>query len=624
MRFTKFRIKNYKGIKEAEVSLNQLGQGKIFTLVGLNECGKTTVLEAINSFSPDLSAEPLYQNDVFRKVEPRDLVPKHRKDNFTGNVEIEAFIDFSKDDFESIKHYFQEEHELEIDLSKMGSSFNVKKVFNFKQSDFIDQESLWGINLWVKKKRAQKFKELLDDEDAWNPGVKFIRSLIPTICYFPTFLFEFPSRVYLSHEPDQLEPQNSYYKQVVQDILDSLDRDLNIEEHIVNRVEKVEEGETWDFYKFWKSDRKEQVEAVMNHLGNQITKFVFERWNEIFGSKFTKTIKIDWNTDVDDENPSVYLSFKVQDGTSTYSIAERSLGFRWFFCFLLFTQFRKSRGGRGTLFLLDEPASNLHATAQNQLLKSFESVAEGGNSLIYSTHSHYMINPKWLEGAFIVQNGAIKYDDELSKMSEFHLRETDIRVVPYKRFVGEHNDKATYYQPILDALDYTPAILDHQAKTVMVEGKGDFYLFTYFKDVIFGNLHDVRFLPSAGANRLGPLISLYLGWGYSFKVLLDDDTAGQSAKKRYLKEWYLDVEMVETIGDLDKKLKGKKLEGLISAEGRKLMKSSLGISRLTKKQFALFFQDKLSTKEKFAFDTETTKNIELVFKVIGDFFDVDV
>lgn len=621
MRFTKFRIKNYKGIKDAEVSLNQLGQGKVFTLVGLNECGKTTVLEAINSFSPDLSAEPLYQNDVFRKVEHRDLVPKHRKDNFTGTVVIEALIDFSDDDLEAIENFFTEEHALDVDVSKITSPLSVKKEFYFQQSDYTGQKSIWSISLWAKTKRAKNFKHLNAKDDVWQSAVNFIRSLIPTICYFPTFLFEFPLRVYLSHEPEQLEPQNSYYKQIVQDVLDSLDRGLNIEEHIVDRVEKIEEGEVWSIFKFWRSDRKEQVDAVMSHLGNQITKLVFARWNEIFGSKFTKNIKIDWGIDGDEKEPPVYLSFSVQDGTSTYSIAERSLGFRWFFCFLLFTQFRKSRGGDGTLFLLDEPASNLHATAQHQLLASFETVTESQNSLIYSTHSHYMINPKWLEGAFIVQNGAIEYDEELSGESEFHVRETDIRVIPYKRFVGENNDKATYYQPILDALDYTPAILDHQAKTVMVEGKGDFYLFTYFKDVILGEDSDLRFLPSSGANDLGPLVSLYLGWGYSFRILLDDDTVGRAAKKRYLEDWYLPDGMAETIGDIHSSLKGKKLEDLISAEGKKRIKTSLGLGKLTKKQSARFFQDKLATGEKFSFDAETLKNIKLVFKSIDAHFE---
>ncbi len=203
------------------------------------------------------------------------------------------------------------------------------------------------------------------------------------------------------------------------------------------------------------------------------------------------------------------------------------------------------------------------------------------------------------------------------------MRETNIQIIPYRRFVGGHNDKATYYQPILDALDYTPAILDHQARTVMVEGKGDFYLFTYFREVVLDDLQDVRFLPSSGANDLGPLLSLYLGWGYSFMMLLDDDAAGRAARKRYANEWYLDQRRAVTLGDLHTSLKGKKLEGLISAEGKKRIKSELGVYKLTKKQSARFFQDKLATGDKFAFDRETMRNVRVVFKAIREFFQDD-
>lgn len=380
MLFKKFLIRNFKGIKSAEIELDRFGQGKVFTLVGLNESGKTTVLEAINSFSPDPTAEPIFQSDVFRRVEGTDLVPKHRKDNFTGDVEIEAHLEYSDSDRNNIFQYFQREHGLQIDMNRLEAKLIVEKKFSFDKSDFKNQKSTWSISLYTKTKKQQKYRRLNAKEEIWQKAVAYIRTLIPTICYFPTFLFEFPARVYLSNTPDQYEPQNEYYRQIIQDILNSLERGLTIEEHIVARVEKLERGQSWSLFAFLQSDRKEQVDAVMNHLGNQITKLVFTRWNEIFGSRFTKNIKIEWNVEGAPQEPSVYLSFSVQDGTSTYSIAERSLGFRWFFCFLLFTQFRNSRRGSGTLFLLDEPASNLHSTAQHQLLASFDSVTEGNKA----------------------------------------------------------------------------------------------------------------------------------------------------------------------------------------------------------------------------------------------------
>ena len=619
MRFTKFRIKNFKGISSAEIDLAHFGQGKVFTLVGLNECGKTTILEAINSFSPDLTAEPIFQNDVFRKIEYKDLVPKHRKDNFTGNVEVEAFLELSDDDKQDIAQFLKQNQQLEVDLERLGNNFSVQKIFKFEQSDYQDQESLWSISLYAKKGRAKKFKEL--QGDAWQEAVSYIGKLIPSICYFPTFLFEFPTRVYLSHAPEQNEPQNKYYWQIIQDVLDSLERELTIEEHIVNRVRKTEEGQEWSLSRFFQSDQKEQVDAVMNLVGNEITKSIFTRWNEIFGSEFKKDIKIDWHVDGDHQDSHIYLSFRIQDGASTYSIAERSMGFRWFFCFLLFTQFRKSRRESGTLFLLDEPASNLHATAQKQLLASFESVTEGNNILIYSTHSHYMINPRWLEGAYIVQNRAIECDNELSSSHEYQQRDTDIKVLAYRRFVGENPDKSTYYQPILDALDYSPSSIEHQSETVMVEGKSDFYVFTYFKNVILNEQRKLQFLPSSGANDLGPLIALYLGWGLTFKILLDDDKAGKEAKKRYMDEWYLDDSTVSTIGEIDETLTNKRLEGLISKEGKQIIKDHLELSKLTKKQIAHFFQEKLARNEEVSFDESTISNFQLVIANVCKYFD---
>jgi len=617
MRFIKFEIENFKGIKKAELNLSQNGQGKIFTLVGLNECGKTTILEAINSFSPDQSAEKLFKNDVFRKISYRDLVPKHLKDNFTGNVRIRAFLELSDKDISAISNYALRAYKMNIDLTALGNSFEVEKAFRFENSDFKSEKNLWTIKLYGKTVRAKNYKELTSDSEVWQGIVQFIKKRIPSITYFPTFLFEFPTRVYLSRTPDQYEPQNQYYRQIIQDILDSLDRDLTIEEHIVERVEKIDKGEKWDFFKFFESDRKEQVDAVMNRLGNEITSTVFNRWNEIFNSKFTKRVKIEWGVDNSSISPPIYLSFSIQDGSSTYAIAERSLGFRWFFCFLLFTQFRNSRSGSGTLFLMDEPASNLHATAQQQLLSSFESVTDGNNRLIYSTHSHYMINPSWLEGSFIVQNGAIEYGKELGSGS-FEFHETDIRVTPYRRFVGENPNKSTYYQPILDALDYRPSILEHQSRTIMIEGKNDFYAFSYFKDVIFSLKSDLKFLPSTGASGLGPLISLYLGWSFEFKILLDDDNEGRAAQKRYMENFYLDNDRILTLSQLDKRFRNKRLEGLFTEEAKKRIKENLGVKKLSKKMIGNFLQDKLARKEKFEFDQQTVENFKKVLNILNN------
>jgi predicted ATPase len=144
-----------------------------------------------------------------------------------------------------------------------------------------------------------------------------------------------------------------------------------------------------------------------------------------------------------------------KDGVDNYYIKERSLGFKWFFTFLLFTQFRVSRtSGEGLIFLFDEPASNLHSTAQQRLVTALEKLTENGSQVVYTTHSHHLINPHWLEGAFIVKNKALNYDDDCD--DEYDMSETDISIERYRSFVGKYPNQKTYFQPILDVLEYRP------------------------------------------------------------------------------------------------------------------------------------------------------------------------
>ena len=49
----------HKGIKDTVVDLSGDHGAAIFAFVGLNESGKTTVLEAIHSFSPDRATSEL-------------------------------------------------------------------------------------------------------------------------------------------------------------------------------------------------------------------------------------------------------------------------------------------------------------------------------------------------------------------------------------------------------------------------------------------------------------------------------------------------------------------------------------------------------------------------------------
>jgi len=234
----------------------------------------------------------------------------------------------------------------------------------------------------------------------WRSALVFLRVRLPRIVYFPTFLFDFPDRIYPEGDDSEI---NAYYVQVIQDVLDSQGDGLNVQKHIIERIAKVrKEHETpATFFPFlFQRDEKKQIGAVLQKASNEMSSVIFGSWNEILGRNVTgKRVQIDWLLDGDKSNAPC-LELSIVDGQSKYSLSERSLGFRWFFSFLLFTQFRRNRkNDRATLFLFDEPAANLHSKAQMKLLDSFARIAHGSTYIIYSTHSHDMVNPLWLEKA---------------------------------------------------------------------------------------------------------------------------------------------------------------------------------------------------------------------------------
>jgi hypothetical protein len=180
-------------------------------------------------------------------------------------------------------------------------------------------------------------------------------------------------------------------------------------------------------------------------------------------------------------------------------------------------------------------------------LSTFENLVTNCK-LIYTTHSHHLINPKWLSGAYIVRNKAIDYNG-----FDGSPENTDVEATIYKQFVTAHPEQRTYFQPILDAIEYSPSSLEEVSNIVLTEGKNDYYTFRYMAEVILRDEdYDIKFYPGNGADRNNQIIATYLAWGRDFNIFLDGDKAGEDAKTRYIKEFGVVVhDSISTLKDVD-------------------------------------------------------------------------
>ncbi|MBC6716976.1 AAA family ATPase [Aurantimonas sp. DM33-3] len=455
---------------------------------------------------------------------------------------------------------------------------------------------------WVRGKSQRKWRNPSASEEH---ALKYlIYRHTPDISYFPTFVFDFPERIYLTGRGKSLD---EFYKTVFQDILDYDGKGYTIEKDIVRRLRREDLITTWvDFLASWAGlDDGEKIQHVMDRASSTVTSTVFGRWNKIFGEdakgkEVVITFGLDEGQTEDNKGTvtktqehDIYIQFKVRDGTRRFAVNDRSLGFRWFFAFMLFTQFRVARSiTRPLLFLFDEPASNLHAAAQQKLIDCFPEIAKGEHSLAYTTHSHYMIEPKWLEQTYIVTNRADTPSESVLDGVSLDDESLDIQVNSYRSFVNKNPSKTSYFQPILDRLEVVPSRFDIRKSAIVLEGRSDYYILRYAAKLL--KVPELPLMPGMGAGTFGALAAMNVGWNLNFLFLLDGDKQGKSERDRYALEYGIPVSRILTLTDIQTDI--TEIEDLVDREAAEII---CGITNyqgnLTKSQIKRFFQESLAS-----------------------------
>lgn len=524
MEYIEFRFKNFKGIGDMTLPLTH---GRVTTLIGLNESGKTTILEAIFCFSYGAENLDVIDPSMASLREPERWIPIALRSNFNDTIEISAKVRLSDKDKQDYRKHMRSKFGLH--LTEIPETIGITESYSFENSRHVPggTSRSWKLSVYGTKGQQRNARQYPGNKNPeWIDAVEYFKARLPRIWYFPNFLFELPDRFVLETEqtPDATEEtdKSAFYRLTFERILKGLGSGANLETHVVERAKSLE-----------KADQR-NLKSLLLEMGRDVTKTVVDGWNRIFGrDPIAQDVELD--ADVD-EHGIAYLELKIKGPDGYYDLSERSLGFRWFFMFLLMTSYRsRASESEDVVFLLDEPASNLHSSAQAELLKSFETLAETCH-LIYTTHSHHMINIKWLDSAFVVKNDALGDFSLHDYLTARTAARTAISASRYRTFVSQNPSKTSYFQPVLDLLEYRPSNLEPVPDVVLVEGKSDFYLLKYAIDLL-GLVPDLRLIPGGGAGSLDPLIRLHIGWGKKFLILLDADAEGSKQRARYEREF---------------------------------------------------------------------------------------
>ena len=198
----------------------------------------------------------------------------------------------------------------------------------------------------------------------------------------------------------------------------------------------------------------------------------------------------------------------------------RSAGLQWFLSFFLVFLVERDDEHSHAILLLDEPGHTLHPLGQEDLSAFFNGLAES-NQLIYTTHSPFLVDADHLDRArkvFVDLQGTSRVTADLGAASDASSRGAGYAVHA--------------------ALEISVAkTLLIGCSPVVVEGPSDQHYLTGMKTVLVraGCLKPGRelvFPPAGGARGVKPLASLLFGRDDKLPlVLLDSDQAGQDFAK---------------------------------------------------------------------------------------------
>lgn len=367
MKLKKISIENYRSINNLDFEIKEINNSYTYSLLGINESGKSSFLKALSLFDDD---EVNYPEDYFSDSKPikiifhysleknnLDKLKKHLTSNYKfdrellnqimiKSIEITSLYDASKNNSQEI----MEKVSFEKDSFP---NYTLKGTIPTKKGK--DELSLKDFNL------TNFFEEELDDY-FWEKSHQVV-------------LWKSTSE-YLMLDDIDLHSFAEKPKDISIPLLNCF-RLAGIKESLIkHEVSKLSSAVA--------------INSLQTKLSELTTKHINNVWPE-------HPISITFQIDSDK------ISLLIEDNGVKFqpkTTGQRSDGFKQFISFLLTISVENYNGELdNTILLVDEPETHLHPPAQINLLKELIKISsnEKNNILFFATHSNYLIDKENLD-----------------------------------------------------------------------------------------------------------------------------------------------------------------------------------------------------------------------------------
>ena len=587
MKLKSVKIQNFKSFAEDN---NRLDLDDINTIIGKNESGKSNLVQAIGK----LNLTGINDNNYFK--------------NSNKNTMKTPFLSLVLVPYSSEKHLYNSKDETIISVNSqynLDIEGGLSKVISNNKSFQKNRDKLKELNhiYFNDENKRKQFNEIIrminNAESKVFINYTYIDNIISTLennsdyqeftQYFKEcidYLIDihslFPKFILL----DNIELKTKYNKRYLEDNTQSKQMLKYLLKSIGMTIDNL-----MSYWTLSKDDDKFNfVEDFNNKLDILIKEF----------NKFYKQENVNLKVNFDTES----LNFVVKTNNKYLDLSERSNGLKWYLnMYIQLIAKTQKYDIENYIVLLDEPGVYLHVNAQKEILKLFENFTSNDNQIIYTTQLPTMIYKDNLYRTRII----IKDSEGNSNIGNKYYS------LPHKM-----DSKKETITPILNAIGmnmgYSFSAMDNKKVNIITEGISDYnYLKAYLMQRKYKK--ECNIIPSSGVDNIHNIVSILIGWGYNFKIFIDQDKEGRKQFKILTNKLLVDIKDIMFVDGTNSENSSKNLsiEDLFSEEDRKNIGIINDDYEDEKAYYSLEILKKVENKE-YKFDNET---IERFDKIVG-------
>lgn len=499
MRLKKIYIENFRGYKErTEITFED-----ITTLIGRNDAGKSTILEALDIFFNDSKGVVKLDNDDVNVSSGKDTIKLEAVfDNLPEKIIVDSTVETSLAE----EYLVNQDGDLHIIKSyRKGKCFNVSLLCDYPDSIVLENlHSLTvkelqnlvdskGIEVKDKRKSSLLRKALLKHHEPFKKTPKLIKinkegskqiwdsleKYIPLYSLFQT------DRKNEDKDSEIQDPMNTAIKEIL--------RESAIQEQLEQILKKVK-GATEEVAK----NTLEKLAEMNPDLASELVpKFETPKWNSIFKCGLMSDLNIPINKRGSGVRRLILLNFfraKVENN-------------------------KNSLGNQNVIYAFEEPETALHPDQQKMLIESFLELSKNVNTqIIFTTHS-----------------------PSIGKM----IPVNNLRLIT-KDLLGSKIDKPSndIIEKIVETLGVFPEVqledIDKVKVAICLEGKNDIEFIKRinnvvpeFKEIIDLNSPEVILLPLGGSTLKFWVNNEYLNKLNLAQVHIYDSDKGSTKPHKY-------------------------------------------------------------------------------------------